>query len=48
MSERSTISRLVRRCKHLVAKNGDSLKEADLLLLAVNNTITSFSDNSSY
>ena len=32
--ESSTLSKLIRECKPLVAKNKDSLVEADLLLLA--------------
>ena len=48
VSERLIMSKLMRRWKPLVAKNGDSLMEADSLLLAANLAIASFSNQSSY
>lgn len=46
--KKSTMSKLIRVCKPLVAKNGYSLVEADLLSLAPNLAIASFSDQSFY
>ena len=45
--ESSTLSKLLQRYKPLVAKDGDSLVEADLLLLAANLAIASFPSQSS-
>ena len=44
VSEKSTISKLMHRCKPLEAKNGDNLVEAELLLFAANSIIDNLSN----
>ena len=47
VSESSILSKFMQGCKALLAKNRESLVDADLLLLAKNSAITNFSNLSS-
>lgn len=44
ISESSTMSKLIQRCKSFVVKNRKSLIDTDLLLFAANFAIANFSD----
>ena len=48
ISESFTMSKLVQKCNFWVAKNGENLVDADLLILAKNFAITNILDQSSY